>query len=326
MTSRERVLTTLKGEKSDRVPFCEQSIAQNVVMAIAGQSDELSEKEISRLLNRDNIAFDLTPPIFARREVSQEGQEYFTEGLIQKRDDLKLMKFPDPKGKELIKSAREFAKDKEDFAAAASIRLGISPVLNSMGIEGFSFALVEDRELVEEVLQRYTNWTIAVLEWANEIGFDLFWSFDDIAFRTGPFVSPAMFRELFIPRVKKVAEKITLPWIYHSDGNILPILDDLLTLGMSGLHPIEPEAMDIEKLKRDYGNKICLIGNISVDNLSRKNPEDIEKEVKHKIEVLSPGGGYIVSSSNSIPSYAKPENLKAMAKAIQEFGRYPIKV
>ncbi|MDD5596809.1 MAG: hypothetical protein PHV82_02625 [Victivallaceae bacterium] len=87
MSSRERVLTALNGGEPDRTPFCEQNIAQNVLMSITGSDKELSQKDISKLLKRDNIAFDLTPPFFAKKEISDDGQSYFTEGLIKKRDD-----------------------------------------------------------------------------------------------------------------------------------------------------------------------------------------------------------------------------------------------
>ncbi len=324
MTSRERVLTALKGKEADRVPFCEQSIAQNVVMSIAGRDKELTQKEISKLLKRDNVAFDLTPPIFARKEISDDGQSYYTEGLIKTRDDLKLMKFPDPKDKELIVRAKEFVKGKEDYAAAASVRLGAAGMLNSMGVDNFCMALADDPSLVSEILEKYAEWTMSLMEWVNEIGFDLVWSFDDIAFRTAPLFSPEVFREIFLPVLRKASSTIKLPWIYHSDGNLMPILDDLLTLGMSGLHPVEPEAMDIEKLKLDYGRRICLLGNINVHHLATRSPEEIDEEVKERISCIALGGGYIVSSSNSIPSYAKPENFLAMAKAIQKYGKYPI--
>jgi len=121
-----------------------------------------------------------------------------------------------------------------------------------------------------------------------------------------------------------VAERVTLPWIFHSDGNLFPILDDLLSLGMSGLHPIEPEAMDLAEVKRRYGSRVCPVGHISVDRLSRGTPEEIDGLVKHAIQVAGPGGGYIAGSSNSIASYCRAENVRAMADAIKRYGRYPL--
>ena len=127
-----------------------------------------------------------------------------------------------------------------------------------------------------------------------------------------------------MPHYRRVADQITKPWIFHSDGNLMPILDDLLTLGMEGLHPIEPGAMDLGVLKQRYGGDLCLVGHIDVDTLSRGTPEAVDALVQSAIRVAGPGGGYIAGSSNSVPYYARPENVRAMAQAIRSYGRYPL--
>jgi len=129
-----------------------------------------------------------------------------------------------------------------------------------------------------------------------------------------------------MPGMRQVADAIHLPWVFHSDGNLYPILDDLLSLGINGLNPIEPLSMDIIELKRNYGDRLCLVGNIDVDNLSRGTPEDVREEVHRKINALAPGGGYVVSSSTSVTEYVRPENFAAMIEAIQDFGEYPIRI
>ena len=96
--------------------------------------------------------------------------------------------------------------------------------------------------------------------------------------------------------MKKAAEKIKIPWIYHSDGNLLPLLDDLLTLGMNGLANIEPNAMNIVELKKKYGRRICLVGNIDLHyTLTQGTAEETEAEVKKRIEEVGPDGGYILA-------------------------------
>jgi uroporphyrinogen decarboxylase len=106
----------------------------------------------------------------------------------------------------------------------------------------------------------------------------------------------------------------------------MPILDDILTLGMDGLHPIEPGPMDLAEVKRRYGDRVCIVGNVSVDALSASTPEQVRALVQKCISLAGPGGGYMISSANSIPSYARPENVRAMADAIREFGSYPLRV
>ena len=97
-----------------------------------------------------------------------------------------------------------------------------------------------------------------------------------MAYKTGPMFSPTGFREYFLPHLQRVAAVIQgegLPWIVHSDGNLMLLLDDLLTLGFDGLHPLEPGPMDIEAVKRDYGQRLCLVGNIDLHyTLTRGHP------------------------------------------------------
>ncbi len=134
-----------------------------------------------------------------------------------------------------------------------------------------------------------------------------------------------MYHEFFQPYQKMVADAIKKPWIFHSDGNILPILDGILTLGMDGIHSIQPSAMDINEVKRRYGEKICIIGNIDLDyTLTQGTLEEVDQEVKERINYVGRNGGYIISSANSLTEYCKTENVWAMAEAIKKYGKYPL--
>lgn len=327
MTSRERVLAALRLEEPDRVPYCEQTFAQEIIRTMKGNHRQYSEIEISETFHRDNINYRyFRPPVYAEKRIGDDGREYLGDGLIKSLDDLKIIKLPDSTRRDFYEPAKEFLKNKGSYAANAHLRLGIMPTVHSLGLETFSYALVDNRELIYEVLDRYTTWAFIVAERICELGFDFLWTFDDMGFKTAPFFSPKVFREIFLPYARKVTAKISIPWIFHSDGNLMPVMDDLLTLGMNGLNPIEPGAMDIEEIKKKYGNKICICGNIDLNNLASGTKESVEKEVKAKIKKLAPGGGYIVTSANSIPNYVKAENVLAMTEAVVKYGRYPITV
>jgi uroporphyrinogen decarboxylase len=112
-----------------------------------------------------------------------------------------------------------------------------------------------------------------------------------------------------------VAEKVSKPWVMHSDGKIVPLIDDLLSLGTNGLHALEPEALDIREVKRRWGDRVCLIGNVSLVTLGRGTPEQVEAEAAGLIRDLGGMGGYILSSANSLTSYVPVENAMALAGA-----------
>jgi uroporphyrinogen decarboxylase len=83
--------------------------------------------------------------------------------------------------------------------------------------------------------------------------------------------------------------------------------------------------MDIEKFKIEYGDRICIWGNIDlVYTLSQGSTPEVDAEVKQRIKKLAPGGGYILSSANSITDFCKPENVWAMVNARNKYGKYPI--
>jgi len=358
MNSRERVLTALRRQEPDRVPFLDFAIDEPVALALLGKpippdliggelgtetnpvimgrlldSPRYEEMELVRNLDLDGIG----AYCFARHGGVQVlvGDHYMVAGgsiktwedfetRIQSPDgDLHL---PDPDDPTLYEPFRRFTDEMRDTGLARYCLLNLcsDPVILGMGLESFALMLYDDPDLITAMFEYYSQWYARVVKRLCELDFDFLWFADDIAHKTAPFVSPSTFRQLFMPHYRRVAEQITKPWIFHSDGNLLPILDDLVTLGMSGLHPIEPEAMDLGELKQRYGRDLCLVGHISVDTLSRGAPEEVDALVQPAIQTAAPGGGYIAGSSNSIAYYCRPENVRAMQWAIRKYGDYPI--
>jgi len=83
--------------------------------------------------------------------------------------------------------------------------------------------------------------------------------------------------------------------------------------------------MDSREVKRRYGNRLCLVGNIDLDLLVRMDPSFIRQMVRERLLQLGPGGGYCAGSSNTIPDYVPLQNYIAMQEAIFEFGTYPLR-
>ncbi len=340
MTSRERVLAVLSRQIPDRVPWMEGIIDDSLATKLCGEAIRVSwdiapdgtpvssgaelaemQKKVCRALGKDNINWNAFAPIYAGR-TKMEGVVIVGEGLIHTRDDLPRMQFPDMDAPGFLDSAREFIAHKEDFCAVACVRLGIGATLMTMGLEAFSYAMADDVQLILEVLRRYAAWTIRLAPRLAELGFDIAWAFDDVAFNSGPMLQPAFFRDVVLPIQQEVARAIELPLITHSDGDMTPILDDWLKIGQQGIHPLQPDVMDIDAVKAEYGDRLALVGNIFMDDLVHKSPEDITAQVKDRIETIGAGGGYIISSSNSLTADMKVENVRAMADAIAQFGVY----
>ncbi|MEM3406143.1 MAG: uroporphyrinogen decarboxylase family protein [Nitrososphaerota archaeon] len=218
---------------------------------------------------------------------------------------------------------------KDDMALAAFIRDPFAHAWEMFTPMKFTIWMYQKPNFIKNVIEKLTEFNIEIIKQISEAGADFIISGGDYCEEKGPMVSIKFFREVIFPNLKKqvdIAHKKGLKFIKHTDGNIMPLLDDLSKI-VDGLHSLDPSAgVDIGKVKEKYGHKLILIGNISVDNLARKSKEEIIEETKNCIRKASPGGGHILSSSNSWSAGAKLENCLAMVETGRRYGIYPIKI
>ncbi|MGI6034300.1 MAG: uroporphyrinogen decarboxylase family protein [Limnochordia bacterium] len=330
MKPRERILATINGQIPDRVPWLEMVIDPTVAEKLLGRPSDFRgrfniDPGLLDILELDNIAVNLKPPDVTEKHQAA-GVEYVGAGLIHGWDDIDYLRsqLPDAEDPEFYRPFEEYLEQyKGDYAAVACFRAGVANAYLSMGIENFCLAIYDDLKLVETIIDIFNEWTLQVVERVNKMGFDLAVISDDLCDQRGPIFSPQILRELFAPRYLKVNAALDIPWILHTDGNFMPILDDLIDLGIVGIANIEPGAVDIVELKQTYGDRITLMGNIDLHyTLTRGTPAEVSESVKKRIEQCAPNGRYIMASENSIPSYVLPENLKAMSQAVEQYGYY----
>ncbi len=340
MTHRERFLAALARGEPDRVPYAEFAVDRAFANRLLGRPTGASQRvdletqpytveethEIADALEMDNLPFVLRAPVFAEKNEGKDGRLFYGNGSIRGRADLSRVALPDPTDERLYEQARRFATRKRDRAACFVTRAGVFPVILSMGIDVFSIALYDDREFVDLMLARYFDWSIEVAKRVGAMGFDAYVTTDDMAYKTAPYFAPDLFREVILPHYRRLAEHVGLPWIIHSDGNIVPFLDDLVELGIAGLHPLENGAIDLRRLKKRYGGRICLLGNIDLNLLSRGSPAEVRREVARVLGILAPGGGYVCTSGNSLAAYLEPANVLAMVETVRRLGAYPFRM
>jgi|LGOV01.1.fsa_nt_gb uroporphyrinogen decarboxylase len=326
MNSRERVMTALRNEMPDRVPFVD-FVDEELQLEITN-GKKMNTAEFAKHLGMDGIFLpgyygDYCAPVFSSGTGPHVG-----EGIIKKRDDLSKVVFPDADDPAFYDRANKFIDDfgHEDLAIFFGLRPGTYATIFSIGMIDFSYAIYDDIEFVKELHSKYIDWNIKVVENLQKIDrIDFFALYDDMAFNGGPMMSPDMFRDIFVPGYKRLAEAIKIPWAFHSDGNLMPLMDDIIDLGMDCINPIEPGPMSIAEVNEKYGDKVCLWGNIDLHHtLTRGTPEEVDAEVKQRIKDAGKNGGYILSSANSCTNYCKSENVIAMAKAVKKYGKYPI--
>lgn len=192
-----------------------------------------------------------------------------------------------------------------------------------MGFENFSLALFEDETIIQMINNKVGEIVLTMFRNMSELNcVKVLWYSDDIAYKNGLMVSSDTLDKYFFPwlkRIGEIAKASNKPLIYHSDGILFDVMDKLIDCGITSLHPIEPKAMNIVEVKKRYGDRISLIGNIDVDLLSRGTKDDIRKNVLFNIENVGFNGGYCVGSGNSIPEYVNIDNYIMMIETAKSF-------
>jgi uroporphyrinogen decarboxylase len=339
MTSVERVMRTLRREEVDRIPHFEWIIDRRVRHALCPGS---TTEEFTVRMGLDAM---LTAPDFNKEQIGpnrfknewgsiqEKGMEEHSivvEGPIKTLEDLQKYEPPDPYAPNRYKSLEKIVNEyKGIYAIGVHLNDVLTIPRNLMGFENLMMAFAANTQLVKELVELSVNINIQMVAEIAKRGADFIFTGDDYASTAAPLMSPKMFEEYLYPGLKQVVAAFHaegLPVIKHTDGNIKPILDMIIDSGIDCLDPLDPLAgMDMVEVKQKYGHRIALKGNVDcAHTLSFGSVEDVVKETLQVIQNAGPGGGIIISSSNSIHSAVKPGNYLAMVNTIKTYGKYPI--
>lgn len=150
---------------------------------------------------------------------------------------------------------------------------------------------------------------------------------EDLGYKTGPLIGPAMFRSFFLEankaRARNVKERYGKKILKHCCGNINLLMDYFVDIGFDAYQSIQPTAgMDLCRLKRDYGDRITLWGGVAVENLVGGAPEDVRADVRRAMACAKPGGRFILGTSHSVAVGTKYENYMAMLDEYRRLCHY----
>jgi uroporphyrinogen-III decarboxylase len=144
-------------------------------------------------------------------------------------------------------------------------------------------------------------------------------------------ISPQFFREFFKPRYARLFSKWKAinPHVkiaFHSDGNIYPIIPDLIEIGLDILNPVQPKSMDPARLKKAYGDHLTFWGTVDIQEvLPFGTPQDVANEVRLRLRTAGKGGGLILSPAHNIQAEVPLQNILAFYETAKTYGRYPIR-
>lgn len=183
-------------------------------------------------------------------------------------------------------------------------------------------------DLVKGYIHHEVNVAIESGKLQVEAGADGLFNGEDYAYKNGPLMSPLLFKRFIFPELKRETEafkKLGAFVILHSDGDLGPLLSHIVDAGVDGVHPLDPTAgMDIGEVKRQFGDRICLVGNINLHTLDFGSVEDVAMETRKCIRDASPEGGHILTTANVVEVGVKFENFIAMMNTARKYGKYAV--
>jgi uroporphyrinogen decarboxylase len=306
MKSRERVLATLRREKVDRVPRFEIWI--DALLDELGQGDPY---DAYANFGQDCVMMPGRRPLESNAwsDGVDEwgciwGDGMYRGGMVDSDDDLRKYSTPPDYAEEHfdVQKIKEVWNRYPDHCHIYGTHIGpFTAGYMAMGFERFFMRLFDDRAYIHKLLEDRTNWCIAMYQKAIILGAEVVVLGDDAASGSGPMVSPKMWREIMLPYHQRIVDELDVPVIWHSDGNIEPLLPMAVEAGFVGVHGLEPSAgMDLSAVKRDFGDDLVLVGNIDVGALCNSDIDAVRREVDRCMEQGAPGGGYMMATSNSV--------------------------
>ncbi len=191
-----------------------------------------------------------------------------------------------------------------------------------MGYENFFIHYHEHRQAVESLLDKITEYRVAMAEKIATYDTTCGHTGDDYGLQTGPAMSLAMWRELFKPRLARiwsVYKKHRIPVMHHSCGDCRMFLEDMIEIGLDVLHPVQASAMPIEDLQQKFGSRLTFYGGIDCqDVLQKGSPDDVRDNVRKTVEILGQNNGLILGALNIMPDMPKA-NIEALLESVHSY-------
>ena len=195
------------------------------------------------------------------------------------------------------------------------------------GFEKLLTGMALDEPWARRMYEKHAADQLRIAEQVALCDVDILQTGSDVATQIAPLMSPAMWREWVFPLMRDsiaVAKKVKpdILILYHSDGNVEPLIDGFIEAGVDILNPIQPECMDIFKLKDRYGDRLSFHGGIGVQTtMPFGTPQQVRDTVRRTIDYMGKnGGGYLCSTAHMIRPEVPWENVLALVETVQEYG------
>lgn len=259
------------------------------------------------------------------------------EASLDKLDDFPWPDMDDPTRLQGVHQRAEDLDTRDEYAVFAAPWL-ISPFERALQIQGmdqFLANMILHPEFAQALLKKLTqllNRSLRNFLQASNNHVDVVILADDLGTQDRLLISPLLYQQMLKPLhaelIATVKELSDAKVFFHSDGDIFDLIDDLVEIGVDILNPIQTSAgkmANLAQLKKRFGQRLSFCGAIDTQRiLPLGSPSEVEEEIRRVINILGPGGGYLLSAVHTITNDVPPENIIAMARAVERHGRYPL--
>jgi len=244
-------------------------------------------------------------------------------------DPVDLVRFAD-----IERETQTIHEDKESAAVFMTLGNGfLQQGAQLFGYEKWFMMLAMKKKKVERFLDRYLEfkisyWDVALSKIENRL--DIILELDDLGTQNAGLISLDMWRKLIKPYHEKlfsfIKQRTKAKLFFHSYGSIHTFIPDLIDIGVDILNPVQITAdnMDSKKLKKEFGKDLVFWGGgIDTQNiLPHGTKEEVEAEVRRRIDDFAPGGGYVFATVHNIQDDVPPENIVTMLETLERYGKY----
>jgi uroporphyrinogen decarboxylase len=231
---------------------------------------------------------------------------------------------PNPDRPELYEDAHQMIQDfKADYWIVGVVATTVFETAWALrGLEQIMLDMVIDPDLTKVLLDIPYKYHLAAAKKLVEMGVDMIWAGDDVGSQNKMMISPRMWRKYFKPLMAAFFSELKginpdIKIAYHTDGNVEPIIPELIEIGLDVLNPVQPASMDPATLKKQYGERLCYWGTIDEQQtLPFGTPQDVEDEVLNRLRTVGYDGGLILAPTHHVQLDTPLENFWSMVNTI----------
>ena len=231
---------------------------------------------------------------------------------------------PDPHRPELYQDSRWMIETfKEQYwIVGVTVTTIFETAWALRGYEQTMIDMVLDPELADELFEIPYRYHLAAAKKLVDMGVDMIQTGDDMGSQNTMIISPKLWRRFFKPRMANFISELKsinpdLKIAYHSDGDVEPIIPELIEIGLDVLNPVQPASMDPAEIKRKYGHQLCFWGTIDEQHtLPFGTPADVVEEVHDRLKTVGYNGGLILAPTHHVQLDTPLENFWAMVNTI----------